>query len=322
MPISRSLAAGAAIAWLLAATAGEAAWPDAREAPVPPAEIGGQGVFLAQAGDTDRLNRIEETMRSLTGQIEELTYQLRLLQDQMKRMQEDTDFRFSELGGTAPARPAQDATETGVAAGAEQADAIGSLADAPPITSDDLQLGAPPKPLGTLTLDAPPPPEEQPLDLSSLAGGDIAPGDPLAPGGMEQPQVASIAPSGDPRFDYDQAYSLIRAGQYDTAEAAFRQFLGAYPGDELAPEAQYWLGESFFARGDYTRAAEEFRAGYKAYPKSRRGPDTLLKLGLSMAGLGYREEACQMYAATLKQYPDMSNGLRQRVKNEQASASC
>ncbi len=128
--------------------------------------------------------------------------------------------------------------------------------------------------------------------------------------------------TGDARTDYDQAYAMIRAGRYDLAESAFRQFLGSYAGSELAPEAQYWLGESLFARGEYGRAAEEFRAGYKAYPKSRRGPDTLLKLGLSMAGLGYRDEACQMYAATLKQYPQMSNGLRQRVVNEQASAGC
>ena len=173
-----------------------------------------------------------------------------------------------------------------------------------------------PRTLGRVTIDGTP--GSQPLDLSTLAGGTMT-ADPALAG---QPQVASIAPTGDPRTDYDQAYSLIRSGRYDLAEQSFRQFLSAYPADELAPEAQYWLGESFFARGDYARAAEEFRAGYKAYPKSRRAPDTLLKLGLSMAGLGYRDEACQMYAATLKQYPDMSNALLQRVRNEQASASC
>jgi tol-pal system protein YbgF len=200
------------------------------------------------------------------------------------------------------------------------------------------------EPASTAATDAPPP-GAQPLDLSTLATGDgtiglsaaQAPPVAQAPAAVQPPplqapaaaaaqaprqQVAAIAPSGDPRTDYDQAYGLIRSGQYDLAESSFRQFLVAYPGDELAPEAQYWLGESLFARGDYGAAAEEFKKGYKAYPKSKRGPDTLLKLGLSMAGLDFRDEACKMYALALKQYPDMSNGLRQRVKNEQASAAC
>ena len=278
-------------------------------------------VATAQNGsDTERFNRIENTMRNLTGQVEQLTFQLQQLQDQLARMQQDTNFRLSELEGGAGAGsimpPASELLP---------GETIGGL-DNPPITSDNLQLGAPPEQLGTLTMDAPPP-GEQPLDLSSLAGGDASPMGgaaalPLPAPGMDAPQVASVAQTGDPRFDYDQAYGMIRAGRYDLAEQSFRQFLATYPGDELAPEAQYWLGESFFARGDYAHAAEEFRAGYKAYPRSRRGPDTLLKLGLSMAGLGYRQEACQMYAATLKQYADMSNGLRQRVINEQASAGC
>ena len=285
-------------------------------------------IVLAQAGDTERFARLEDSVRRLTGQVEELTHQLRLLQEQLRLVHEDVDFRISALeGGTGstgllqPPPLTQDAPLT---------DTIGTVATNQPLDPNaqpgqsldpNGQLGAPPEPLGQLTMDAPPP-GEQPLDLSTLAGGSVM-DDLQAPLQPEQPQQVALAgPTGDPQADYDQAYAMIRSGRYDLAEGAFRQYLGAYPGSDLAPEAQYWLGESLFARGDYGRAAEEFRAGYKAYPTSARGPDTLLKLGLSMAGLGYRDEACQMYAATLKQYPDMSNALLQRVRNEQASAAC
>lgn len=318
MPIARLLVTGAAVAGgLLAAGAGWAAIGDPAGTPAPRRALDGAPVLLAQAGgDSERFGRIENTMRNLTGQVEELTHQLRVLQDQLRRLQEDVDFRLGEMEGVPGALPSPQQAVAPPLDG--QPDALGTLAGQP-ISDADLQLGAPPQPLGQVTIEGPP--GAQPLDLSSLAGGSVL--DDLQPQtGFEQPQVASIAPTGDPRIDYDQAYGLIRTGRYDLAETAFRQFLGSYPGDELAPEAQYWLGESFFARGDYARAAEEFRAGYKAYPKSRRAPDTLLKLGLSMAGLGYRDEACQMYAATMKQYPDMSNALLQRVRNEQASASC
>jgi tol-pal system protein YbgF len=277
----------------------------------------GQGAMAQAVADGDRVTRIENTMRSLNGQIEQLTHQLAVLQDQLRRLQEDVDFRLSAVEGGTPGALPSAASQTATAP--VQPEAIGGMAVEQPVSDPNLQLGAAPQPLGQVTIEGSP--GAQPLDLSSLASGGAMTADPALPG-FDQQQVAAIAPSGDPRLDYDQAYGLIRSGRYDLAEAGFRQFLATYPGDELAPEAQYWLGESFFARGDYARAAEEFRAGYKAYPKSRRGPDTLLKLGLSMAGLGYRDEACQMYAATLKQYPDMSNALLQRVRNEQASASC
>jgi tol-pal system protein YbgF len=131
-----------------------------------------------------------------------------------------------------------------------------------------------------------------------------------------------IQPSGDPRTDYERAYGNILSGDYDTAEAGFRQFLQTYADSEYAPDAQYWLGESLFVRAQYREAANEFLAGYKAYPKSGKAPDALLKLGLSLAGLGEREAACSTFSAVLKQYPDASNALRQRIKVEQASASC
>lgn len=280
-------------------------------------------------GVPERFNRIEAQMRTLTGQVEELTHELRQLQDQLKRMQEDNEFRFRNLesgesAGVRSEAPTQ-AVEPESSVSPQQSpvptlpppgqpDAIGAIAGEAPIPPqappDVGGPGAPPQPLGTLTIDAPPASgADQPIDLTK----------PLPPGG---PQVAMIAPTGDPRTDYDRAYGSILSGDYDTAELALRQFLGAYPDNALAPDAQYWLGESLFVRAQYRDAANEFLAGYKAYPKSAKAPDALLKLGLSLAGLGEREAACRTFDAVLKQYPDASNALRQRVKFEQSSASC
>jgi tol-pal system protein YbgF len=302
-------------------------------------------VIEAQAeGGAERINRVEAQMRTLTGQIEELTFQLRQLQEQLKRMQEDNEFRFRDLEGAkgggggqpqrseapppaepSPAEPPPSETATfppdelppatpplAFPQGSGPLDSIGDLAGAPPTEIDPTPgLGAPPQPLGSLTLDAPPPGPDQPMDL----------GAPILPQ-SEGPQVASIQPSGDPRTDYERAYGSILSGDYDTAEAGFRQFLASYPDNELAPDAQYWLGESLFVRAQYRDAANEFLAGYKAYPKSGKAPDALLKLGLSLAGLGERDAACSTFAAVLKQYPNASNALRQRIKVEQSSAGC
>lgn len=308
----------------LAATSADAAWwkfPNSRQAPESEARAEAS-VVLAQSspGDADRFNRVEAQMRTLTGQVEELTFQLRQLQDQLKRMQEDNEFRFQDLEGGSPARsrsegsveePAGDLATLPPPVAGDQADAIGAIAGEEPSVLD--QLGAPPEPLGTLTLDAPPVNSaDQPIDLTL----------PPPLGGSGSADVAMIAPTGDPRTDYERAYSSILSGDYDAAENGFRQFLVAYPDDDLAPDAQYWLGESLFARAEFRDAADEFLAGYKAYPKSGKAPDALLKLGLSLAGLGEVRAACSTFAAVLKQYPEASNALLQRVKVEQSSAQC
>ena len=285
-------------------------------------------VVLAQAsqGAAERFNRIEAQMRTLTGQIEELSFQVRQLQGQLKLMQEDNEFRFRDLENGASPAPRSE-TPANLAALAPPtlpppsavrvSEPIGNIADQGLPPAQGVPLGGPglpPSSLGTLTLDGPPAKfSDQPLDLTAPL--------PLA-SGTGGPDLAMTGPTGDPYSDYQRAYSSILSGDYKTAEVGLRQFLVAYPEDARAPDAQYWLGESFFSRAQFREAANEFLAAYKSFPKSSRAPDSLLKLGLSLAGLGEREAACSTFAAVLKQFPDASSALRQRVDFEQASASC
>ena len=53
-------------------------------------------VEMAQAGDP-RITALEEQVRSLSGTIEELNFQILQMQEQMRKMQEDNEFRFQEL---------------------------------------------------------------------------------------------------------------------------------------------------------------------------------------------------------------------------------
>jgi TolA-binding protein len=53
-------------------------------------------VLMAQAGDP-RVSQLEEQIRQLTGKIEELNFQILQMQEQMRKVQEDNEFRFQEL---------------------------------------------------------------------------------------------------------------------------------------------------------------------------------------------------------------------------------
>ena len=54
-----------------------------------------------------------------------------------------------------------------------------------------------------------------------------------------------------PKELYDDAFASIKKQQYKTAQAQFEAFLALYPKDALAGNAQYWLGESFFAERSF-----------------------------------------------------------------------
>lgn len=287
--------------------------------PTPPAGVGGAydgqsapmtappapgGRFAAAPGDAAlRMDRMEQQMRQMTGQIEELTFQLNQLQAQIRALQSGggRPGRLAGLDSSAtPPRPLGGSP-------AATSDSIGAVAAAPaaPPPAGGVTTGAPPRTLGQIPAVA----SGQPADPSALP----------APPALAR---SSDAPSGDARNDYDAAYDHVLKGDYMVAQSSFQIFLANYPGDPLAPDAQYWIGDSFYQRGDYRSAADAFLTGYQKYPKSGKAPDMLLKLGLSLAGLGQREAACGTYAEIFKKYPKASNALLQRVKAEQASASC
>jgi tol-pal system protein YbgF len=345
----------------LAPTANQPPGALGNPAAMPPAAAVGDPVALNPTVDaTTRMDRIETSLRQLTGQLEQVTFEIGKLRDELTKLQEDTDYRFQSIEGAErpPQQRSESTTDSGPDFGsaAPHPDAQSTAATEPasseaPPERDAIaaaiagtQLGAPPRPLGTLTLDgsqpggsnvvgstvaSPAAPGEQPLNLSSLTGGpeptpapDPGAGiTPLAPGSS----VASIAPgqvAGTPTDVYNSAYQFVLDGDYEKAEQSFRAFLVTFPTDQRAPDAQYWIGDSLFQRGMYREAGQEFNSGYRAYPKSSKAPDSLLRLGMSLTALGQREAACAVYSELVKRYPDAPHALLQQVKTEQASGTC
>jgi len=270
-----------------------------------------------------RINEMEERLRSLTGQIEQLSFQLRELQEQMRRMQEDNEYRFQQLeggAGTVP-RDRSDATPS-TQPSSEFAGTTGTLGTLPASGSGDGEWSASG---GYEQPDTTGLPGTGPIDLSALAGGGIPPvvsdnsdfGSPAT-----QPQVSSLGTPGDPRSDYDQAYSLAVNGDYRSAESGFRTFLATYPNHSLAPNAQFWLGESLLAQQNYRDAADAFLKTYTEYPQTSKAPDSLLKLGMSLRGLGEANAACATFSELLNKYPSAAPAVLDQARDEQRRAQC
>ncbi|WP_245183674.1 tol-pal system protein YbgF [Haematospirillum sp. H1815] len=126
----------------------------------------------------------------------------------------------------------------------------------------------------------------------------------------------------DPGQKYTRAFNLLRTNDYPAAQVAFQDFIKENPGHDLAGNAQYWLGETFYVRGNYKQAAVSFLDGYKKYPKSTKAPDNLLKLGLTMGKLGQNKEACAALGKLKAEYPAAPDAIKRRLGSEKERLKC
>lgn len=115
--------------------------------------------------------------------------------------------------------------------------------------------------------------------------------------------AGSLASTGDERVTYNVAFDALKAGNYEDAAQRFQSFLELYPSGVYAPNALYWLGESYYAVRNFQTAAAQFSDLVARYPTHDKAAGGLLKLGLSHYGLGDVGRAETTLAQVIAQYP-------------------
>ena len=121
---------------------------------------------------------------------------------------------------------------------------------------------------------------------------------------------------------YSDALKKLQDGDYADAERGFKAFLQSNPRHQLAGNAQYWLGETYYARHDYQNAMTAFADGYEVYKASPKGPDNLLKLGVTLTVLGRKPDACAVFAKFNQEYPRAIDLQKRRVEQERQKNGC
>jgi tol-pal system protein YbgF len=116
--------------------------------------------------------------------------------------------------------------------------------------------------------------------------------------------VPAGSASGGEQTLYTQAFEALKSGNYGASIAGFKQYLANYPSSDLADNAQYWLGETYYVTRDYDNAAVAFRAVGERWPNSRKAPDALLKLGFTQYELKQHADARATLTQVTKRFPD------------------
>jgi tol-pal system protein YbgF len=118
------------------------------------------------------------------------------------------------------------------------------------------------------------------------------------PGGSAPP-----VQGGDAEQMYEQAAKDFTQGRFELALAGFRGLLAAAPNHELADNALYGVGESFYALAKYDSAQVAYQQVEQRYPKGDRVPAALYKLGMTYEKLGDKTSARATFQRLQQKYP-------------------
>jgi tol-pal system protein YbgF len=130
------------------------------------------------------------------------------------------------------------------------------------------------------------------------------------------PPAAAPGPGqGNPNQLYDQAAQDLTQGRYALALQGFRDFVRRFPAGELSDNAQYGVGECFFAQSRFDSAAVEYAAVETGWPQGDRVPAALYKLALSRERMGQADAAKKTFEDLVKRFPNSGEAqlARERI---------
>jgi tol-pal system protein YbgF len=102
---------------------------------------------------------------------------------------------------------------------------------------------------------------------------------------------------------YEAALNQFKLGNYPLAISAFEGFLVTYPSSSLAPSAQYWIGNAYYAQRNYKKAIASQEKLLSAWPDSAKAPDGMLNIASSQEASGDRKAARKTLEDLLDKYP-------------------
>ena len=102
---------------------------------------------------------------------------------------------------------------------------------------------------------------------------------------------------------YKTAISSYFDGEYSNAIQYFQKLISVDDSHDLSDNAQYWIGEAYFALGQYEDAMGTFEL-VLTYPQSNKNDYAQFKIGLCLMKLDKRTQANAAFQSFLDSYPD------------------
>ena len=238
-----------------------------------------------------KLSEIEQQFQELTNKFEEINFKIDRLSTRLSKVQADNQLRFQELEIGAGTKKVTSAKNKKTLPGSSEPKDLGAISYKDTETKELVQKTQSVETTGTIVTET-------------------------------FVSEEKILPKGSPKEQYNFATSLLKQGDYSTAERALREFVIENPEDKMAGNAQYWYAETFRIRQLYTDAASAYLEGYQKYPKSEKAAINLLKLGVSLVQIGEKDQGCLMIVGVKKEYPKAKQSVLQKAQYEEKKFDC
>jgi len=93
-----------------------------------------------------------------------------------------------------------------------------------------------------------------------------------------------------PQVEYARAWANFQAGRETNAFLLFTNFLAQFPTNDLAPVAQWWVGDHFYRAGDFVNAEKNYQLLFQNWPASKLAyPARMMAGRAAMGRLGYSD---------------------------------
>ena len=123
------------------------------------------------------------------------------------------------------------------------------------------------------------------------------------------------APLKPPEEVYKDALDHYVKSNYDLAIAAFKAYIQDYPKTSLIPNAQYWLGDSYFSKKNYREAVEAFEVVIRNFPDHSKIPTALFKQGEAYLQTGNTKAAATVFCELMTKHPKTREAQLTRERN-------
>jgi tol-pal system protein YbgF len=102
---------------------------------------------------------------------------------------------------------------------------------------------------------------------------------------------------------YQQGLDAQKSGNQQKARELLTKFVEQNPKHELAANAHYWIGESYYTEKSYDQAVLEYEKVIKNYPGKEKVPAAMLKQALAFKGLGDKKSSKYVLNKLIENHP-------------------
>ncbi|HEU4642875.1 MAG TPA: tol-pal system protein YbgF [Gemmatimonadaceae bacterium] len=135
------------------------------------------------------------------------------------------------------------------------------------------------------------------------AAQGAAPSGGAAPAGGAQAGGAAAPGTPGPNQLFQLALEQLRRGSAGAARSGFETLLQQYPTADIAPDAEFYLGEAYKAEGNAAGADSVYNVVVAKYPNSPRAPTALYKHALYLEDQGNLTGARAALNQLIQKYP-------------------